>query len=382
MKDVNRQRPPETVQRNSEDISVVVINYNNAHNLSACLDSVLEQNITPPFHFRVYTVDAGSTDESRKILSRYQQSCGVSVFQQPREKRLSPAEARNTGFLMSRGRIVVFTDSDCIVPVDWLQNILSGFNFSPNVACVFGSHFPDIGKGAGTFYRRIYTILYSRKFRYDHGVSLHHSTLKSGQPFLMLAANNFAIRRSCWNAVGNMNTVFRSPAGEDILFEIQLLRQGYEIYFDPKITVIHHHPLTLKQLLRKTYEQGRSIYFIQKHSDHFITTKHILELKAFFRNSVFILSAILVTLGLPVAMFIRLTLIAYLWTLIIASRSSELRTRMRLVMERPIIVSKAFHSTPSNTKLFLFDVCDFCVKLCRIAGYCITYISYNARKKN
>jgi glycosyltransferase involved in cell wall biosynthesis len=86
-------------------VSIVLNNYNYGHFLRFALDSALAQGYQP---CEVIVVDDGSTDNSREILDRNYRDRVKLIFQE----NGGQAAAVNSGFLASRGEIVIFLDSD------------------------------------------------------------------------------------------------------------------------------------------------------------------------------------------------------------------------------------------------------------------------------
>lgn len=109
-------------------VSVVVPCRNEAGTLHACLDAIAAQEAQA---FEVLLVDGGSTDGGPETaLAR-----GIRVLADPGR---GPAAARNVGISAARGRIVAFTDADCVPRFDWLARLCAPFD-DPSVAGVAGA---------------------------------------------------------------------------------------------------------------------------------------------------------------------------------------------------------------------------------------------------
>src|SRR2546428_13028707 len=83
-------------------------------------------------------VNDGSRDRTGEIAEQYE---GVQVIHQV-NKGLSAA--RNVGIANSRGDIVAFTDSDCVVDPDWLYYLVATF-LSSGLPAVGGPNLPPPG---------------------------------------------------------------------------------------------------------------------------------------------------------------------------------------------------------------------------------------------
>lgn len=96
-----------------EHISVVIPNWNGAHWLKACLDSLRAQTFRD---FHVYVVDNGSTDDSVALMQvSYPE---VTILRN--ETNLGFAGGINRGFVAARGALIVALNNDVEVDPDWL----------------------------------------------------------------------------------------------------------------------------------------------------------------------------------------------------------------------------------------------------------------------
>jgi glycosyltransferase involved in cell wall biosynthesis len=85
-------------------VSVIIPTYNREQYLRKALDSVLAQTYQ---RFEIIVVDDGSTDNTRTMLSAYQESVRY-VYQENQ----GISKARNTGIRNSHGDCIAFLDSD------------------------------------------------------------------------------------------------------------------------------------------------------------------------------------------------------------------------------------------------------------------------------
>lgn len=87
--------------------SIIVTAYNIEDCLARCLDSILAQSETD---FEVIVVDDGSTDMTLEIASTFaKKDPRITVLTQ---KNTGPAQARQNGFLQSKGEFILFVDGD------------------------------------------------------------------------------------------------------------------------------------------------------------------------------------------------------------------------------------------------------------------------------
>lgn len=100
-------------------ISIVVPVYNTAPYLSSCLDSILRQTVTD---WELILVDDGSTDGSGTICDEY--AAKDSRIQVLHQANQGPAKARNLGIAKSQGELIAFIDSDDLLHVQYLDQLL------------------------------------------------------------------------------------------------------------------------------------------------------------------------------------------------------------------------------------------------------------------
>lgn len=109
-------------------VSVIIPNWNGAHHLPVCLESLRRQTYV---NVEVIVVDNGSRDDSLDVLAQY-----------PEVRVLALGENRgftgacNAGFRAARGDIQVLLNNDTEVDVGWLAAIVDAFERHPEVGLV------------------------------------------------------------------------------------------------------------------------------------------------------------------------------------------------------------------------------------------------------
>ena len=106
------------VNVSSYDLEVVIPAYNCEKYITECLESVLNQKTDYSFH--VIVVDDGSSDSTASIVKKYS-SDKLSVISQ---KNGGTSKARNTGINNSKGRYLMFVDSDDVLPPNTIQVLM------------------------------------------------------------------------------------------------------------------------------------------------------------------------------------------------------------------------------------------------------------------
>ena len=106
--------------RASPLVSVVIPVKDGEKTLRRCLESVSSQTYG---NYSIIVVDNNSSDGSKKIIQefRLQNQNLVYVFE-PGQGR---AIARNAGINSAKGKIIAMTDSDCVVPKNWIEELVA-----------------------------------------------------------------------------------------------------------------------------------------------------------------------------------------------------------------------------------------------------------------
>ena len=108
-------------------VSVIIAARNEEKNIASCLFSVAEQNY-PPGLFEVIVVDDQSEDNTAAIVQRisgiYSNISCISLVGDENMVAYKK-KAIATGISSAKGTLMVTTDADCIVPENWLKNIVA-----------------------------------------------------------------------------------------------------------------------------------------------------------------------------------------------------------------------------------------------------------------
>jgi len=111
-------------------ISVIIPVYNGERYLGEAVESVLAQTYQ---HFELIVINDGSTDNTSKVITRYQDS--LLSYYQPNAGL--PATLNN-GISLSRGKWIAFLDADDLWLEDKLSQQIKTVKDDPNVEIVFG----------------------------------------------------------------------------------------------------------------------------------------------------------------------------------------------------------------------------------------------------
>jgi len=219
---------------NNSKISIIIPVYNGSKTLKQCLESVLDQTYDD---YEVIGVDNNSTDSTQDIILDFQKKDKriKYVF----EAYQSRGAARNAGIQAASGKIIAMTDSDCIVPPDWLEKITQPIRHN-NEFIVQGNE----SDALNNYWTRMQQE-FSQNFLQRHlrGKYIDHIDTK-----------NFAISKKVLEKVGYFNK--NNKDVEDFELKLRLKKKGYQIYFLPNLKVKHHHKNTFRKITTRRFGQG------------------------------------------------------------------------------------------------------------------------------
>jgi len=131
-------------------VSVIVPVHDGALTLPSALGALLTSDL-PRSSWELIVVDDASGDNSAEIAARFSDT----VLRLSGRAR-GPAYARNRGFELSRGEIVVFVDADVCVEVDTLRRFVVRLAADPTVAAIVGAYDGEPpGRSLVTHYRNL-----------------------------------------------------------------------------------------------------------------------------------------------------------------------------------------------------------------------------------
>src|SRR4030042_2918721 len=211
-------------------VSVVIPVYNGEKTLNQCLNSVLNQDYD---NYEVVLVNNNSTDRTLEIIKEFQRKDKRKRIMYLFEPKIGRGAARNAGEKKASGRIILMTDSDCIVPKNWISEMTETI-IKKNQAAVQGI------KKAKIYNDWTKHIEQEEEKRINEGII--------GQRNFFLDTANFAIKKSVLEDIGHTNP--NLACNEDTELINQMKIKGHKVYFK-KFSVLHYHPDTALKVFEK-----------------------------------------------------------------------------------------------------------------------------------
>jgi cellulose synthase/poly-beta-1,6-N-acetylglucosamine synthase-like glycosyltransferase len=227
-----------TVGANSPPlVSVVVPAFNAEKTLHSCLEALLSQEF-PKEQYEVIVVDNDSNDGTWAIIRSY----GSAVRGLRETNVRSSYAARNAGVRASRGRVIAFTDADCVPNVGWLRLLVANFD-DPAFGCVAGEVLP------------FNPVTRIEKFAAQAGILRQKRTLKNrNRPYAQTA--NVAYRRKVFEQIGLFNSSLDSGGDADFCWRMQK-QTRWKLCFDDAAIVLHRHRSSLRELWKQFVRYGQ-----------------------------------------------------------------------------------------------------------------------------
>jgi glycosyltransferase involved in cell wall biosynthesis len=113
-------------------VSVVIPTYCRPHLLRNCLQCLVDQSFEKNF-YEVIVVGDGYDDETKDVVNSFKQFHPAIYYQHLPEKR-GPSAARNFGWQRAWGKLIAFTDDDCLPEKTWLASLYKTYQGEREIA--------------------------------------------------------------------------------------------------------------------------------------------------------------------------------------------------------------------------------------------------------
>ncbi len=221
---------------NNPKVSIIIPVHNEEKTIANCIESVLNQNYKD---YELIIVDNNSVDNTRKIINFFEKkSKKIRYFF---EEEIGRGPARNAGERKSKGEIILMTDSDCIVPVDWIEKAIQPI-INNEADAVQGFE----KSSENGFWSKQYQIRAEKKFK---GIILQGKQILGN-----IDTKNFAIKKSLLKLIGFSSEDYIS--GNDTDISIKLSKTDAKIKFLNNEKVAHLHKNSFKKIFRQYFYRG------------------------------------------------------------------------------------------------------------------------------
>ncbi|OGG11286.1 hypothetical protein A2Z00_02275 [Candidatus Gottesmanbacteria bacterium RBG_13_45_10] len=256
-------------------LSIIIVNYNTKELLGECLSSLVKAKTTKD-EWEVIVVDNASTDGSRELLRSFKKS-NTPFYKQlvyvANSRNIGFAAANNQGVRLAKGQFILLLNSDTEVRSHVIQTMLQFLNVHPKAAVATcrvelpdGTMDPACHRGfptpwaAITYFLGLEMVLpHSPIFaRYHMGYAdftkPHQIDSPSGAFFLT--------RKDVIRHVGFLDEDY-FMYGEDLDWAYRIKNKGWEIWFCPEVSILHHKKQSGRAHQNKKLRQQTKRYFYE-----------------------------------------------------------------------------------------------------------------------
>lgn len=215
--------------------SVIIPSYNEAANIRRCLVSVLAND--KDTGYEIVVIDHGSSDGTTEIVK----ALGIRLIEiSDRNKTIGAL--RNIGARHTRGPVLVFLDSDMLVPQDLFKKAQHYFDGGYTGALGFSCGVPQEAGWVGRVWgARLYQRL-DRISNVDY-----------------LSGNNIFINRRVFEEINGFDETLETNEDKDMTMRVK--RAGYSLTSIPETDLLHlGHEKNLREfIIKEFWRQGSSL---------------------------------------------------------------------------------------------------------------------------
>lgn len=227
------------------NLSIVILNYNTKDLLRDCLRSIEKAN-TDGFIFEVIVVDNASTDDSAEMVKKEFPKVKLIVSGQ----NLGFAKGNNLGIRQAKGRYILFLNPDTVTMPNTFKEMIKFVDSHPQTgaatckvelpsgkldeACHRGFPTPWNAFCHFSGLERIFP-----KSRLFAGYSLGWLSLNKVHEIDSGAGAFLIVRKEAGDQIGWLDEDY-FWYGEDLDFCYRIKKNGWKIYYVPKVKIIHY----------------------------------------------------------------------------------------------------------------------------------------------
>lgn len=214
------------------EISIIIPVRNEILHIKKCLEAIFRQDF--PGKKEVIVIDSQSEDGTVEAVKTF----GEVQLHEIRAGEFGHGKTRNLGLTLSTAPLIVFLNGDA-VPVDegWLSALHDALAGNERLAGVYGRHIP-----------RSRCHLYMRRDLLNTMPGREKIHRRIGTlNFMIFSTVNCIIRR---------NVLEKFPFCDDILIAEdqcwgdRVIREGYELRYEPRAAVVHSHNYSMRETFR------------------------------------------------------------------------------------------------------------------------------------
>lgn len=223
------------------DYSFIIPVYNRPDEIDELLKSITQQ--TYQGAFEVVVVEDGSSISSEEICKKYDNRLIIKYLS---KNNTGPGDSRNYGMLRATSDYFIILDSDCLLPVHYLESV-DDFLKKNEVDCFGGSDtanesFTSIQKAINYAMTSLLTT---------GGIRGNNSSVQKFEP----RSFNMGLSRRAFEAVGGFGKIH---PGEDPDLVIRLWQKGFQTAFIEDAFVYHKRRISWDKFQKQVHKFGQT----------------------------------------------------------------------------------------------------------------------------
>ena len=223
----------------AKGISFIIPVFNRPDEVKELLESLA--NLKGDNDFEVVIVEDGSTLLSKTNVDTFSNKLNISYFV---KENTGPGDSRNFGMQKAKGNYFIILDSDCILPQQYLTNVIKHIN-SDYVDCFGG---PDAAHKSFSNLQKAINFAMTSLIT-TGGIRGKSASVNKFQP----RSFNMGISKKAFNATNGFG---RIHPGEDPDLSIRLSKLGFSTKLIPEAYVYHKRRISWSKFYNQVHKFG------------------------------------------------------------------------------------------------------------------------------
>lgn len=231
----------------AKDISFIIPVFNRPDEVKELLDSFI--NLEGEKDFEIVIIEDGSILHSKDIIDGFSNNLNISYYF---KENSGPGDSRNHGMKLAKGTYFIILDSDCILPMEYLKQVLKSLN--ENFVDCFGG--PDAAHDSFNNLQKAINFSMT-SFITTGGIRGNKASVNKFQP----RSFNMGLSKTAFEATKGFG---RIHPGEDPDLSIRLNKLNFQTKLIPEAFVFHKRRISWSKFGKQVYKFGMARPILNK----------------------------------------------------------------------------------------------------------------------
>ena len=226
-------------------VSIVIPTTGNVKFIRGLVESVIELDY-PKDKFELILIGDKNTDLIEKH-SKIAIKNGINtllIFEP-----VPAGQKRNIGSEKAKGDLIAFTDDDTILREDWIRNAVKHLRQNEEHVGVGG---PNFTPRQGLPFAKAVGRIFGSKFLFSFRYTIGHAKARE---ITHNPTCNYIIKKDIVKKIKFHPNLW---PGEDVEFDIRVLKAGHKILYSPDVVVWHHRRSRPRAFLEQMFNYGKT----------------------------------------------------------------------------------------------------------------------------